>query len=396
MPPYQATPSRLQTPHSGYHWDGSDRRFFEGWYYRVTLPDCGQTFAFMYSIEDPIGGKPNSGGAAQILGPNDEYLCRTFPNVHTFWAWKHALGLGHWGKVREGRGEREEELEGRRHSELKTHFPFPPASLASPYSLLLTPHSLPPDQFIQHIQEGYQATATLHQGILQEPSGASARWEYQIQPVYGWGNANQSQRSTAGWVSSLQIFEPGWQILMAHGLATGWIEWNGKLYEFENAPAYSEKNWGGAFPQKWFWLNCNSFLGEPDLALTAGGGRRGVLWWMESVAMIGVHYKGTFYEFVPWNARVQWEIQPWGNWRMWAENSQFTVELTGTTDLPGTPLRAPTANGLVFACRDTMLGHITLRLYDRQRNATLLEAHSDRGGLETGGAPWDHVWKSSN
>ncbi|MBW4583256.1 MAG: tocopherol cyclase [Tildeniella nuda ZEHNDER 1965/U140] len=355
--------------------------------------------------------------------------------MHTFWAWKHALGLGHWGKVGEGRavsgqrsavsGQRsavsgqQSAVSGQRsavsgqrsavsgQNQLNTpHLPISPSpqppSSASPYppssssSHPLTPRYLPPEQFTQHVQEGYQATATWHQGSLREPSGASARWEYQIQPVYGWGNANRLQQSTAGWVSSLQIFEPGWQILMAHGLATGWIEWNGQRYDFENAPAYSEKNWGGAFPQKWFWLNCNSFEGEPDLALTAGGGRRGVLWWMESVAMIGVHYKGTFYEFVPWNAQVQWEIQPWGNWRMWAENSQFTVELTGTTDLPGTPLRAPTADGLVFACRDTMLGHITLRLSDRQRQTTLLEAQSDRGGLETGGAPWDHVWKSSH
>jgi len=372
----QTHSSRLQTPHSGYHWDGSDRRFFEGWYYRVTLPDSGQTFAFMYSIEDPIGGKPHSGGAAQILGPNDEYLCRTFPNVHTFWAWKHTLGLGHWGKVRGASGQQS-------------------AASSQQLNTPLTPYYLPPEQFTQQIQEGYQATATWHQGSLQEPSGASAQWEYRIQPVYGWGKATGQQQSTAGWLSSLQIFEPGWQILMAHGLATGWIEWHGDRYEFENAPAYSEKNWGGAFPQKWFWLNCNSFEGEPDLALTAGGGRRGVLWWMESVAMIGLHYRGTFYEFAPWNAQVHWEIQPWGHWRMWAENSQFTVELTGTTDLPGTALRAPTADGLVFACRDTMLGHITLRLTDRQRHTTLLEAYSDRGGLETGGAPWNGVWQSA-
>jgi len=386
----QTHSSRLQTPHSGYHWDGSDRRFFEGWYYRVTLPDSGQTFAFMYSIEDPIGGKPHSGGAAQILGPNDEYLCRTFPNVHTFWAWKHTLGLGHWGKVREGRGE---EAEGRRQKAEDTQN-FPRSTIATSFHSG-TPHYLLPEQFTQQIQEGYQATATWHQGSLQEPSGASAQWEYRIQPVYGWGKATGQQQSTAGWLSSLQIFEPGWQILMAHGLATGWIEWHGDRYEFENAPAYSEKNWGGAFPQKWFWLNCNSFEGEPDLALTAGGGRRGVLWWMESVAMIGLHYRGTFYEFAPWNAQVHWEIQPWGHWRMWAENSQFTVELTGTTDLPGTALRAPTADGLVFACRDTMLGHITLRLTDRQRHTTLLEAYSDRGGLETGGAPWNGVWQSA-
>lgn len=25
------------TPHSGYHWDGTNRRFFEGWYFKVRL-----------------------------------------------------------------------------------------------------------------------------------------------------------------------------------------------------------------------------------------------------------------------------------------------------------------------------------------------------------------------
>jgi len=34
-------------------------------------------------------------------------------------------------------------------------------------------------------------------------------------------------RSNQQLVVFLPIFEPGWQILMAHGLATGWIEWNG-------------------------------------------------------------------------------------------------------------------------------------------------------------------------
>ncbi len=31
---------------------------------------------------------------------------------------------------------------------------------------------------------------------------------------------------------------------------------------------------GGAFPTKWYWAQCNSFSGYPDLALTAGGGIR--------------------------------------------------------------------------------------------------------------------------
>jgi tocopherol cyclase len=360
--------SPVQTPHSGYHWDGSTRRFFEGWYYRVTLPKDGQTFAFMYSIEDPIGGQPYSGGAAQILGPNDEYLCRTFPDVRGFWAWRQALGLGHWRQTHRAK-----------------------------QSNNLHPHYLQPQLFTQLIQEGYQGTATWHQGALQDPAtGHTAQWQYAIQPVYGWGNSNQPQQSTAGWLSQFQIFEPGWQILMAHGLATGWIEWNGDRYEFTNAPAYGEKNWGGAFPQKWFWLNCNAFEHEPDLALTAGGGRRGVLWWMESVAMVGLHHQGKFYEFVPWNSEVDWTIHPWGDWSMSARNSHYEIELTGTSDRPGTPLRAPTEQGLVFCCRDTMNGSLTLTLRERQggRSKLLLEAHSDLCGLEVGGAPWETVWRS--
>jgi tocopherol cyclase len=357
----------LQTPHSGYHWDGSDRRFFEGWYYRVTLPDCEQTFAFMYSIEDPIGNQPFSGGGAQILGANDEYLCRTFPDVSQFWAWRQALGLGHWRKA-------QPEIE---------------------QPEIGQPRWLEPETFDRLIPEGYQATATWHQGKLTDPgTGRSARWQYAIQPVYGWGDAMGRQQSTAGWLSQLQIFEPGWQILMAHGLSTGWIEWNGTRYSFENAPAYGEKNWGGAFPQKWFWLNCNAFESEPDLALTAGGGKRGVLWWMESVAMIGIHYRGKFYEFVPWNAEVEWEIHPWGAWKMRAQSDRYQVELLGTTMKPGTPLRAPTEQGLTICCRDTMNGNVTLTLRERFCSQIILQASSSLCGLEIGGSDWGGVWRS--
>lgn len=41
---------------------------------------------------------------------------------------------------------------------------------------------------------------------------------------------------------------------------TGWIEWDGERYEFENAPSYSEKNWGAGFPRKWFWVGFLFFL----------------------------------------------------------------------------------------------------------------------------------------
>ena len=353
-------PTTLQTPHSGYHWGGSPRRFFEGWYQRLTLPAHQQSFSFIYSIQDPAGGSPYSGGATQILGPNDEYLCRTFPDVGTFWAWRNCLGLGHWGRSR---------------------FDDEPSRY------------LEADEFDRSIEAGYQLTTTLHQGRVSEPGGHSARWQFHIQPVYGWGDRNQLQQSTGGWLSSLQIFEPGWQILMAQGLATGWVEWNGTRYEFSQAPTYTEKNWGGSFPQQWFWMNCNSFEQEPDLALTAAAGRRKVLWWQDSPGMVGIHYRGKFYEFVPWNSHVGWQVQPWGEWRIWAENNQFAVEVTGHTDRTPTPVRVPTAEGLVFASRDTTHGLGQVRLWNRDRTQLLLQAHSHSFGLETGGH-WHGTWQS--
>lgn len=368
----------LQTPHSGYHWTGSRRRFFEGWYFRVTLPKVGQTFAFMYSIEDPGGGQPYSGGAAQILGPQDGYLCRTFPNPQLFWAWKESLGLGHWRTA--------------------AHLPAAHPTVTSDFGSATPAQFLLPGEFDRHIQEGYQATATWHQGTLYDPSrNDTVRWQYSTEPLYGWGQPNQPQQSTAGWLSRFQIFEPGWQVLMAHGLATGWIEWQGQRYDFAQAPAYSEKNWGGSFPQKWFWLQCNAF-DQADVALTAGGGRRQVLTWMEEVAMVGIHHGGQFYEFVPWNATLRWHIAPWGSWRLRAERPDYVVELSGHTDRSGTLLRAPTQHGLAFRCRETAHGHLTLTLWRRQGHTLtlVLAAQSNQASLETGGGPWDHDWISPN
>jgi len=351
-----------QTPHSGYHWDGWSPNFFEGWYYRVTLSDRGPTFAFMYSIENPLDDGGYSGGAAQILGPEDGYFWRTFPDVKGFWADKHCLALSHWKNRDRG-----------------------------------FPREISPEEFSSEIAEGYQATATLNQGILYDPkSDRTCRWHYTIRPIWGWGSDGMPQQSTAGWLSFLPIFEPGWQILMAHGLATGWIEWDDRRYEFTDAPAYGEKNWGRSFPDKWFWFNCNSFANQPNLALTATGAKRKVLWQTETVGMVGIHYDGTFYEFVPWNATVGWRVQPWGRWEMEAKSDRYRVRLYGECDVPGTWLRAPTAEGLKFCCRDTTYGRIDLVLEELATGRTIVAATTTSGGLEIGGGPWEETWTNTH
>jgi len=184
---------------------------------------------------------------------------------------------------------------------------------------------------------------------------------------------------------------------MAHGLSTGFIEWKGTRYDFVDAPAYSEKNWGGAFPKKWWWINCNLFEDDDDLAVTAGGGLRQVPWQsdLESAALIGIHHRGKFYEFVPWTATVRWEVKRWGTWRMSAQNDRYEVELEAVTpeDNQGTPLRAPIEVGLRFVCRDSMKGVLQLKLRDRQTGTVLINARSICCGVEVGGGPWEDAWQ---
>jgi len=121
--------------------------------------------------------------------------------------------------------------------------------------------------------------------------------------------------------------------------------------------------------------------------------------------MIGIHYRGKFYEFAPWNSQVNWHIEPWGNWKMQAKNSQFEIELTGTTNNPGTYVRTPTPQGMAFCCRDTTHGELSLQLREllgrnldkngNQRYRIIVEAQSSLCGLEVGGGPWDETWQVS-
>ncbi len=350
----------LQTPHSGYHWRREDL-FFEGWYFRLTLPRSQVSFAFMYSLENPSGAAVYQGGAVQILGPGDRLVCRTLPQVSRFWASSRELALGYWQKT----------------------------------DLALRPQFLAPESFDTHIQAGYQVSATHHQGQFHFPTERfPCRWFYQIRPDYGWGNAKGPQRATAGWLSYLPIFEPGWQVLMALGRATGWIEWQGKKYQFENAPAYAEKNWGQSFPSRWFWLQANAFTSMPDLAVTAAGGRRLILGITEDVAMVGIHYQGRFYEFVPGHATLHWRVSPWGHWWLRAENSQHWVEILGHTEQAGTWVYTPTRQGLQPICRDTTAGHLQLTL-GQQGGKVILQAKTEQAGLEIGGGPWDQAWEKS-
>lgn len=390
----------VQTPHSGYHLRAYEQtqRFFEGWYTRVTLPGHAQAFALIQSVEDQHNSLSNiRGTGTQIMGPLDSYLCYHTRSTRNFWAAEHELCLG-----------------------------------AAYVPQCATRGTVNPDRFAQLMREeefiGFQQTPTRQQGRIQadeRSAGAGpassckqCSWDFNIQPVYGWGAPNSTQKATAGWLSSLPVFEPHWQALMAHGRANGWIMLDDDVFTFHNAPAYAEKNWGESFPTRWFWIQCNYFdhVHAPgadadakttyladEVSVTAAGGRRSVpLAGQEDVAMVGVHWNGLFFEFTPWEGTVEWEVQPWGTWVLRGETGTHSVEVIGTCgEHDGVTLRAPNdEEGLSARCKDTFAGNasITLRRKTQKgkQDEILLEATtSGKAALEVGGGPWWAPWKAS-
>jgi hypothetical protein len=300
------------------------RRFTEGWYYRLTLPEHNESFVFIFSIEDAgryVNGKksPLTLACMQMLGPCDTYLVQSDEDDAKFWGWKHAHALGctfEWKKSFVEETGKNEYL----------------SNIAA----------LTPEEWRGAVQSGFQILPFHFQGRLcghdgmlggvkvnQGKNKGIVEYDFEVQPVAGWGNYpplsssldtnnvpsakehneknnHYRQLSTAGWLASFPVFEPHWQVTMAHARASGCLNWNGTVYNFNDAPFYGEKNWGecvidvrhpksaffshsvdvhlqshrnletsgGAFPKKWYWAQCNSFDDYPDLAFTSGGGIR--------------------------------------------------------------------------------------------------------------------------
>jgi hypothetical protein len=392
------------------------RTFFEGWYFRVTLPEARDNLSLIYHVYDPdLRDSPRRAAGAQVCTPGGGYLFRESEDVDAFDAAPHELAL----RMRFGNSETTE----------------------------FTADGAVPRAGIQR-QEFYEITndGTRHRGFLlvsrknENPASIwpakkrvqAVEWDFTVKTEIGYGSSSSSEsKSTAGWLSALPVFEPHYQILMAHGLATGYVEVDGAVTNFKDAPAYGEKNWGGAgFPSKWFWIQCNSFdsSAAPEtnvrgLTITATGANRGVVLFpgmREEVAGVLIHAPdGRFYPFLPVPnksdeaAEVTWEIQPWGEWRVSAKTSKHECEILAYIDsrdiAPGntTVLRAPVDDpkqGMKPSCRESFQGTLVVSLWERNgkgwgsgtRGRAILDGvTSNVCAVEVGGGPWDTPWKGA-
>ena len=466
------------------------KRFMEGWYYRLTLKEYEidgsssestsvskkpVSFAFIISIEDAgIASSDLRLACLQAIGPDDQYLVQSTKDDTKFWASKNIQSLGCTFEEYHNYGSRDDNSTIHQTTEteldpavwkevVRSGFQIIDGSTERETKAL---HFDSKPRWMGRIlgHDGSKGGVLDGQGVQ-----GSVEFDFEVDPnsVCGYGGYTTSsvptdasngtakpsadknstmvseitgpirrrekhdvtkQKSTGGWLSSFPVFEPHWQVTIADALASGSVNWNGTQYKFKDQPFYAEKNWGDALPSKWYWTQCNSFDNYGDLTVTAGGGVRKLPFGKEEeLGMVAIHYKGKFYEAVPWKGNVEWNVSTWGEWSLYGDRLEettnyglsegttttppFAAEIRYSCDpekLPGLVFRAPTPKqGMVPFCRDTFEADCELTLWALKRNEVTNEferieppiidrATSQQGGAEIGGGSWWSEWQGKS
>mmetsp|Transcript_55709 Transcript_55709/g.82925 ORF Transcript_55709/g.82925 Transcript_55709/m.82925 type:complete len:394 (-) Transcript_55709:236-1417(-) len=250
-------------------------------------------------------------------------------------------------------------------------------------------------------------------------------YDFSIESLVGWGGGyGDRQYSVAGWLSALPLFDPHYQVLISRGVASGYVHVSKKSiaagsstssgekaqggdddegkeeytvterrFDFNNAAVYLEKNWGGTFPTRWWWMQANTFSSVPSLSVTSTGAIRAlpITGQQEEVALVGIHWDGQFlpFPFVSWTVR-------WGSWVIRGTYKEYVVTLLGRCDKEGesaVPVRCPTPDGMQDAALETYSGELRLILKKRVGGRggmleTLVDATTNNACLEVGGLSW--------
>lgn len=186
---------------------------------------------------------------------------------------------------------------------------------------------------------------------------------------------------------------------MAHGIASqGSIHYNGRRWDLQGAVLYAEKNWGAAFPKKWWWCQANKFNNIPDMTVTTVGARRLVAQlYEETIGMIAVHINGRLYEFSNWNCHsLSWNVKKWGLWEARAKSrTGHEVSMIAKSSDAGAFVLGPSMTGMMYNIHDAAYGEMSLSLRSPDGRFIVKNAKCDCAQVEIGGGPWDDTWNAS-
>ena len=280
--------------------------WFEWWFYKVVLPDTGDAFFFTYGVVNPWDTAMDNPSSSAFVSMGN-FTERAF-----------------------------------------TEERYPPSDFTASYQAT-------------DVRIGDQhATDKMITGSLVDSDGGVVSWDIQIEPRWRFNAMTWTM-----FLSNLSnIF---WYPVQADALFSGWIDYKGQLYTFEDAPGFQDRNWGRSFPEWWVWIVANHFDGHPNTALAVGGGQPVLLdaiHGFESVG-VGLLHEGKEYTWRPHDFDLIRLNVHWGTWLVEAINTDgYKIEIEASAPCDSfMDLVFMTPQGVEFHDFEALTGEVTVRLY---------------------------------
>ena len=300
--------------------------WYEWWYYKVVLPETGESFYSVYGVVNPWDIHATLGGTRSYVG---------FGNFS---------------------------------DKILIDRKFDVSQFSASY-----------DSTKIQVGDKNSATDQHFEGELQDPIFGLQRWSVNITKKWSY--------NAMGWAMGIpRLMNISWYPAQADAVCSGRVESNGKIHDFTDAPCYQDRNWGSSFPDWWAWVVSNHFNEEKDAVLAVGGGLPEILGHkMYSGVSIGFKWKGREYTFRPNDLnKVHTDIS-WGKWNVSGQNAEMRIEIEATApNEKFMDLQFETPTGEIFHDYETLTGHLVVRIYDRLNGDQLTTLTSDFAGIEYG------------
>ena len=237
-------------------------------------------------------------------------------------------------------------------------------------------------------------------GVLIDDQGHSIELNLNIDACAYWGAPeDERNRWTMGWVTELPGPPLKWHVHHLKGEANGSIIINygevTEAIEIEQAPLHQEKNWGGAFPKRWVWLQSNHFEGRPDVAFAAAGGPVFGFDLSPSGYMLGLRWRN---QFLNWRTQdghrfpeVDFKIDTASGvarWTMVAEGLKYRAKVLAEAPISELiPVDVPGEGGLSLGAFEHLSANVTVEIFQRRGLSweSIDVLTSSRTAVEAGG-----------
>jgi len=281
--------------------------WYEWWYYKVVLPESNDAFFFVYGVVNPWDTQ------------------KTMKGTRT------QIGMGDFS------------------------------------SMLQVEENMPIEQFQSRYDETYVtiknniATDKHIKGQLKDENGESYSWDISV--------AHEWTFNATSWGTGRMLTNIEWYPAQASARCSGSIQSASKVYQFQDAPCYQDRNWGHSFPDWWTWIVSNHFEDSPGTTLAIGGGKPKFLGRfdpIESVA-IGFRYKGKDITFRPNEFDLVKVDINFGKWQVEGKNKNYKIQINAHAPREKfLDLQFVTPEGEIFHDYEALLGELQVKLYKRK------------------------------